>query len=62
MLNPAVYIKQVGQELKKVTWPTRHQTQRKTLVVLAVSLALGIYIGLIDVALQKMVTFLLQTR
>ena len=59
MLNPLVYIKQVGQELHQVTWPTRQQTQKKTLVVLAVSILLALYIGIIDVALQWLIGILL---
>jgi len=59
MLNPLTYLKQVNQELHQVTWPTRAQTQRKTLIVLGVSLLLALYIGLIDVVLQRVIAFLL---
>lgn len=59
MPNPLVYLKQVNQELHQVTWPTRKQTQKKTLVVLGVSLLLALYIGVIDVALQWVIGLLL---
>lgn len=41
------------EELKKVTWPTRKETVRLTTVVIAISLIIGIYIGIIDVLLAK---------
>ncbi|MBI3619880.1 preprotein translocase subunit SecE [Candidatus Roizmanbacteria bacterium] len=40
-------------ELKKVTWPNRQETIRLTTVVIAISLIIGIYIGIIDVLLAK---------
>jgi len=59
MMNPVTYLKQVGQEIKLVTWPTRQQTQRKTLIVLGVSLLLALYVGLIDLVLQRLIAFVL---
>lgn len=59
MISPVTYLKQVGQELRKVTWPTRQQTQTKTLVVLGVSFALAAYIGIIDFALQKLLAVII---
>lgn len=41
------------EELKKVTWPTRKQTIRLTTIVIAISLIIGIYIGIIDILLAK---------
>jgi preprotein translocase subunit SecE len=40
-------------ELRKVTWPTRQETLRLTIVVIAISLIIGLYIGIIDVLLAK---------
>jgi len=40
-------------ELKKVSWPTRQETVRLTLVVVIISLIIGIYIGIIDILLAK---------
>jgi preprotein translocase subunit SecE len=44
----SAYIREVSQEIKKVTWPTRQQTQDKTVLVIVISLAVGAYIGLLD--------------
>jgi len=36
------------QELKKVNWPTPQQARNLTVLVLAVSAAVGVYIALFD--------------
>jgi len=49
-------------ELKKVTWPTRKETVRLTLVVIGISLIIGLYIGIIDILLTKSLEMLAKTR
>lgn len=51
------YFKEVMQELQKVSWPTRQQTQEKTLLVIGVSLAIGLYLGLLDFAFSSILSF-----
>ena len=51
------FIKEARIELKKVTWPTRNQTVRYTVAVIAMSLAVAAFLGGLDVAF----TFLLNT-
>lgn len=46
------YLKEVRIELKKVTWPTREETTRYTLVVIVVSIALAVFLGGLDVVFQ----------
>ena len=55
MVSPTQYFREVIQELKKVSWPSRIQTQEKTLVVLATSLVIGLYLGLADYIFQQIV-------
>lgn len=43
----------VVDELKKVTWPTRQETINLTSVVIVISLLIGTYIGIIDILLTK---------
>ncbi|MCR4263303.1 MAG: preprotein translocase subunit SecE [Candidatus Roizmanbacteria bacterium] len=52
-MNPVKFLKEVRRELQKVAWPTRAEVTRMTGLVIIVSLAVGIYIGLIDIALAK---------
>ncbi|MCL5257595.1 MAG: preprotein translocase subunit SecE [Chloroflexi bacterium] len=44
-------------ELKKVTWPTRQQTINLTLVVIGLSIATGISLGLIDLVFSTLYRF-----
>jgi len=41
-------------ELKKVNWPDRETTRNLTIVVIAVSIALGILLGAVDFLLQSL--------
>ena len=42
------YVGESWAELKKVAWPTRQTVIRLTLLVIAVSIAVGIYIYVLD--------------
>ena len=44
----------VLEELKRVTWPNRRQTIRLTVVIIVICLIVGLYIGIIDIALTKL--------
>lgn len=49
-------------ELKKVSWPSRGETIRLTLIVIGVSLIIGFYIGIIDILLAKGLEFMTKFR
>ena len=44
----ASYFREVMSELKKVVWPTRQETRRLTLMVLAIAGAVGVLLSVID--------------
>ncbi len=50
------YLQEVLVELKKTTWPTKEEATRLTFVVIAVIIALGIYMGALDYLLSTVVT------
>ncbi len=52
IVTPTV-ARDIIDELKKVSWPTKNETIRLTTVVVAISLIIGIYVGIIDVLLAK---------
>jgi preprotein translocase subunit SecE len=52
------FIDEAWSELKKVSWPTREQTRNLTVLVFAVSLAVGIYITVLDGIFQNAVGLL----
>ena len=49
------YLSESRFELRKVVWPTRDETLRTTLVVIAVVIVLSLLLGLIDVILKWIV-------
>ncbi len=42
------FLKEVRIELKRVTWPTRQQTIKYTLIVIGLSLAVAAFLGGLD--------------
>ncbi len=54
MLNKLTnYIKNSIIELKKVSWPTKQQAIRHTLLVIAISLVVAAFLGIVDFILTK---------
>lgn len=56
------FFSDVREELKKVTWPTRQETIRLTLVVVVISLIIAAYVGIIDILLAKALEVLTNSR
>ncbi len=56
MVSPFAYLKEVRSELTKVSWPSRATTLNMTLLVVAVSAFLGVYLGVIDYVFRELVT------
>jgi preprotein translocase subunit SecE len=50
------YLTEIRGELKKVTWPTRHDMQKTTIAVIIISIIFGIYLQLIDFSFRIIVT------
>jgi preprotein translocase subunit SecE len=50
-----VFLTDVRVELKKVTWPSRQDTIASTGVVIVVVFLISFYLGIIDIALSKMI-------
>jgi len=52
------YITETIGELRKVTWPTRREATNLTVIVLAVTLAVGMYLGLADYIFSRFIALL----
>ncbi len=52
------YIKQTRTELTHVTWPSREQTIRYTLLVIAVSAITALILGIADFVFSRLLTLL----
>jgi len=53
------FVREVKNELSKVTWPTRPETIRLTIIVLAISIIVGIYLGGLDMLFTQMLKLLI---
>ncbi len=53
------YFRETRGELRKVTWPTREESQRLTAIVLGVTAVMALFLGLLDLifsnAIQELV-------
>ena len=49
-------IRDIIDELRKVTWPTRRETIRLTIMVIIVCLVVGIFLGAIDYGFTELVS------
>ncbi len=54
VLTMITFIKQVRAELLQVTWPSKQEILRLTLVVIAISAVVGVYLGIVDALLTKL--------
>ena len=45
---PGKFVKEVIAELKKVTWPSREETIKLTVIVIVISILVGAFIGGLD--------------
>jgi len=57
-IGPMQFFKEVAAELKKVTWPTREETIKLTLLVIFVSVLVGAFIGGLDVLMIHITSLL----
>lgn len=60
IVSPVQFIREVIAELKKVTWPTRAEVIKLTAVVIALSVIVGAFIGVLDISFLKIETLLLK--
>lgn len=60
-MNIVTFLKEVREELYKVAWPTKQQTVRYTILVIAVAVAVGLFLGGFDYLLTILTAFLLKT-
>ena len=58
----AINFRFVGEtisELRRVTWPTRRETMRLTVMVIAVATVVGIFLGLVDLGFARLFDLIL---
>ena len=53
------YIGEIVSELRRVTWPTRQETMRLTIMVVAVATAIGLFLGIFDIGFSRLIDLIL---
>ena len=53
------FIGEVVSELRRVTWPTRQETMRLTIMVVAVATAIGLFLGIFDMGFARLIDLIL---
>ena len=48
MTSPAEFVRQVKQEISKITWPSRGDAMRGTIIVIAASVILAAFLVCVD--------------
>jgi len=54
------FLLEVKNELNKVTWSSRDNTIRLTIIVIGISVAVGIYLGGLDLLFTEMLKLLIK--
>ena len=55
VINPAKFLREVRQEMEKVTWPTRKETIASTLMVIALATIVATFFVLVDLVLSHVI-------
>jgi len=53
------YFYEAKEELEKVTWPSRKETIKSTLIVIGVSVGTALFLGALDFGLNKALSALI---
>ena len=53
------YLIEAKQELKKVTWPTKKETIKNTMLVIGISIGVAIFLGSLDYLFNWIVELIL---
>ena len=58
-ISPAAFLRQVKQEVAKITWPTRAEATQMTFLVMFVSVLLAAFFFLVDGLSKTLIGFIL---
>lgn len=59
-VRPLVFLKEVKSEMEKVSWPSRQEVIRLTLIVIVSSVIVAVYIGGLDFVFTKLMALLVR--
>lgn len=59
-IKPLAFFKEVKAELLKVSWPSKEQTFKLTLIVIGISIVVGLFVGGLDIFFTKITELLIK--
>ena len=62
MAGPIQFIKEAKAELGKVVWPSRKETIRITIAVIAISLVVAAFLGAVDYGLTELFSLIVENN
>jgi len=57
--SPAQFVRQVKQEVSKITWPTKAETMQGSIVVILMSVLIALFLFVIDMIFAKLIQVVL---
>lgn len=59
-MNPVKYLADTYSEMRKVSWPSRDQTVKLTLIVVGISIGMALFIGGLDFMFTNLLTLIVK--
>jgi preprotein translocase subunit SecE len=53
------FFREVRIEIKKISWPSRNETIASTSIVIIIVLVIGLFLGMVDVGLARIIKIIL---
>jgi preprotein translocase subunit SecE len=53
------FFREVRLEIKKISWPQRNETIASTSIVIIIVLVIGLFLGIVDVGLARIIKIIL---
>jgi preprotein translocase subunit SecE len=54
------FLKEVFEELKKVTWPSKNLVKTATIAVIVLTLIMALYLWSLDILFTKIIAFIME--
>ncbi len=59
-MNPVKYVQETIAELKHVSWPSRQETIKLTVIVIAISIIVAFYVGGLDYTFTNLLKLIIK--
>lgn len=57
--SPAQFVRQVKQEISKITWPTRKEAMQGSVIVIIMSVLIALFLFVIDMIFARIIQVVL---